>query len=98
MVLAAEAGLWSRAKILGDLPSLCSGKPFKRSDRPIFFRSVGLGIEDVAVAWCLYKKRRVEHAIHKALDVPAKFLLKAYLKRLSMDAKGDDEDEDEEDD
>ena len=56
MILAAASGIWNKDKILSDLPALCSGlfKP-KPGDRPIFFRSVGLGIEDVAAAHALYQ-------------------------------------------
>lgn len=49
MLLAEEIGVWNRSKILGDLPSLIlGGEKFETGRR--FFRSTGLGIEDLAVA------------------------------------------------
>ncbi|MDR2455377.1 MAG: hypothetical protein LBE49_02115 [Deltaproteobacteria bacterium] len=64
MVIASKAGIWSREAVVGDLPSLCAefrklGAAFKppvSGDRPVFFRSVGLGLEDVIAAYALYKK------------------------------------------
>jgi L-arginine dehydrogenase len=58
MVLASKAGLWSEERIIADLPALCSGafKP-EAFERPMFFRSVGLGIEDVAAAYALLKSQ-----------------------------------------
>jgi L-arginine dehydrogenase len=51
MVLASEQGLWSAERLRGDLPELLTGRcPGPSGDRPVFFRSIGLGIEDVAVA------------------------------------------------
>ncbi|MFI7131152.1 ornithine cyclodeaminase family protein [Nonomuraea sp. NPDC050153] len=51
MTIAAEQGLWSAADLRGDLPELLTGAcPAPTGDRPVFFRSVGLGIEDVAIA------------------------------------------------
>jgi L-arginine dehydrogenase len=59
MVLAAEAGIWSPERIAGDLPSLCGGRRGRRPDgRPVFFRSVGLGLEDVVAALALYRHRQ----------------------------------------
>ncbi|MDR2444229.1 MAG: ornithine cyclodeaminase family protein [Deltaproteobacteria bacterium] len=56
MVIAREAGLWSEESLKGDLPALCAGKvSVIHSERPIFFRSVGLGLEDVAIAYALYQ-------------------------------------------
>lgn len=53
MRLAVEAGSWSDA-VRGDLPRLLTGKAEDPSgDRPVLFRSVGLGIEDLALAWLL---------------------------------------------
>ena len=50
MVLASENG-WSRDDIRGDLGELACGKAQAPSpDRPSFFRSMGLGIEDVKMA------------------------------------------------
>ncbi|MGW4542167.1 ornithine cyclodeaminase family protein [Streptomyces chartreusis] len=51
MVLAAEAGVWDPSMLRGDLSELLTGGcPPPSGRRPVFFRSVGLGIEDVAVA------------------------------------------------
>ena len=42
---------WSRDAIRGDLPGLVAGTaPLPRGDRQVYFRSIGLGLEDVAVA------------------------------------------------
>lgn len=57
MLLAAESGSWSREQIKGDLPELCVGAaPLPDYSRPVFFRSIGLGLEDVAVAYAVYQK------------------------------------------
>ncbi|QHC25034.1 ornithine cyclodeaminase family protein [Streptomyces sp. GS7] len=51
MVLAAEADLWSAEQLRGDLPELLTGGCLPPSGaRPVLFRSIGLGIEDLAVA------------------------------------------------
>jgi L-arginine dehydrogenase len=51
MALAAEAGLWSADRVVGDLADLCAGAcPLPAYDKPVFFRSIGLGIEDIAIA------------------------------------------------
>lgn len=55
MRLAAEQHGWDIAQIRGDLPELLSGaaaRPDYR--RHAFFRSIGLGLEDVALANALY--------------------------------------------
>jgi L-arginine dehydrogenase len=51
MLRAAEQGLWSVDQLRGDLPELLTNacQP-PRGDRPVFFRSIGLGIEDLAIA------------------------------------------------
>ncbi len=50
MVIALEKGLWTSDSIVGDLSDLIIGK-VKRPERGrIFFRSTGLGIEDLAIA------------------------------------------------
>jgi L-arginine dehydrogenase len=51
MVLASQRFGWSSEAILADLPQLIAGTgklPTRRA--PVFFRSVGLGIEDMALA------------------------------------------------
>lgn len=55
MKLAAQHG-WSPERIVGDLPALVSeacAKP--RYEKSAFFRSIGLGLEDVAIAYALYR-------------------------------------------
>ncbi|MDD0841822.1 ornithine cyclodeaminase family protein [Pseudomonas sp. Gutcm_11s] len=61
MRLAAEQG-WSPEKIRGDLAELVSGRASKPDySRPVFFRSIGLGLEDMALA----------HALHQLLEQDA---------------------------
>ena len=51
LLLATEAGSWSADAVRGDLAGLLSGTaPPPSGDRPVFFRSIGLGIEDIAIA------------------------------------------------
>lgn len=51
MTLAAAAGTWSADRLLGDLPELVAGRATPPSrTRPAFFRSIGLGLEDIAAA------------------------------------------------
>ncbi|MBD9596916.1 ornithine cyclodeaminase family protein [Ensifer sp. ENS05] len=51
MKLATAAGHWTPDRLIGDLPELLIGKAAKPTgDRPVFFRSIGLGLEDVAAA------------------------------------------------
>jgi L-arginine dehydrogenase len=50
MVLAARAGTWSPTDIRGDLPELLTGQVEPPRGGKVFFRSTGLGIEDLAVA------------------------------------------------
>ena len=54
MALAAKQGIWSREKVIGDLADLVSGR-CARPDyrRHVFFRSIGMGLEDVAIAHAL---------------------------------------------
>jgi len=54
MVLASSSGLWSKDQLQGDLPELCLKNSRPVHDRPVFFRSIGLGLEDVAIAYALY--------------------------------------------
>ncbi|PMS22620.1 ornithine cyclodeaminase [Trinickia dabaoshanensis] len=56
MKLAQQRHGWSPDHIKGDLPALVSGACEKPSfDRPVLFRSIGLGLEDLAVADALYR-------------------------------------------
>jgi L-arginine dehydrogenase len=51
MVLAAEEHGWSPADLAGDLGDLVTGRvPRPSHDTHTFFRSIGLGLEDVAMA------------------------------------------------
>ncbi len=50
MKLAIEAGGWDPASIVADLPELVTGASRPDTGRPAFFRSTGLGIEDLAIA------------------------------------------------
>jgi L-arginine dehydrogenase len=57
MVLAAKRFGWSPEKILADLPQLVTATgrlPTRRV--PVFFRSVGLGIEDIALANLIFRR------------------------------------------
>jgi L-arginine dehydrogenase len=57
MAIAAKDHGWSRDAILGDLPELVSRKARMPSqNKPIFFRSIGLGIEDIAIASAVLKR------------------------------------------
>ncbi|MCO6058398.1 ornithine cyclodeaminase family protein [Pseudomonas sp. MOB-449] len=59
MLLAAERHGWSPDSIRGDLPALVSGQlPRPDYRRPVFFRSIGLGLEDMALANALYQLQR----------------------------------------
>jgi L-arginine dehydrogenase len=59
MKIAIEQGIWSKDKLSGDLPSLmaksCSLPTY---DKPIFFRSIGLGLEDVAIAYSVWELKQ----------------------------------------
>ena len=48
--LAAAELACSPVEIVADLPELIAGTVTVGRDRPIFFRSMGLGIEDLAIA------------------------------------------------
>ena len=55
MKLAVAAGTWNAGRLRGDLPSLVGGTAAPPSgDRAVFFRSIGLGLEDIAVAAALH--------------------------------------------
>ncbi|WP_262299263.1 ornithine cyclodeaminase family protein [Microvirga sesbaniae] len=54
MNLAIAAGTWNADRLLGDLPELLAGRaPRPSRERPAFFRSIGLGLEDIAAAVAL---------------------------------------------
>jgi L-arginine dehydrogenase len=55
MILAEEQTLWSRDEIVADLPELILGGASPKSGGRSFFRSIGLGIEDAAVAVALLR-------------------------------------------
>lgn len=56
MVLAAENHGWTIDAIKGDLAELINeNAPLPSSDKPVFFRSIGLGLEDIATAAALLK-------------------------------------------
>jgi L-arginine dehydrogenase len=60
MLIAGEQHGWDARTIVGDLPDLLSGK-VQRPDYEltVFFRSIGLGLEDIALANAIY---RIQHA------------------------------------
>jgi L-arginine dehydrogenase len=54
-IAGAEHG-WSAATVVGDLPELTAGRGALPSyDRHVFFRSIGLGLEDIAMAHALLR-------------------------------------------
>ena len=56
MKLAGQLHDWSPESVLGDLPELVAGTARKPSGRQhAFFRSIGLGLEDVAIANELFR-------------------------------------------
>ncbi|WP_341316839.1 ornithine cyclodeaminase family protein [Paraburkholderia sp. IMGN_8] len=56
MKLAAELHGWSPQSVVADLPDLVCGKADRPSYRKhVFFRSIGLGLEDVAIAYELLR-------------------------------------------
>ncbi|WLH13765.1 ornithine cyclodeaminase family protein [Pseudomonas hefeiensis] len=55
MLIAAEQHGWDASRLVGDLPELLSEHVARPSyERHVFFRSIGLGLEDVALANALY--------------------------------------------
>ena len=55
MQIAAAGHGWSPERIVGDLPALVAGSCAAPSrTRHAFFRSIGLGLEDIAIAHALY--------------------------------------------
>ncbi|WP_274073944.1 ornithine cyclodeaminase family protein [Pseudomonas putida] len=56
MLIAAEQHGWHDKAIVGDLPDLLSEKVQRPGyDRHVFFRSIGLGLEDIALANAIYR-------------------------------------------
>lgn len=56
MLIAAEQHGWDKSAIIGDLPDLLSEKVQRPDyDRHVFFRSIGLGLEDIALANAIYR-------------------------------------------
>ncbi|WP_018151389.1 ornithine cyclodeaminase family protein [Leeia oryzae] len=56
MQIATELHGWHAGQIVGDLPELLSGQAaLPDHERHVFFRSIGLGLEDVAIATALFK-------------------------------------------
>jgi L-arginine dehydrogenase len=54
---------WSPDSVLGDLPELVSGIARKPSGQHhVFFRSIGLGLEDVAIANELFRHIVAQHS------------------------------------
>jgi L-arginine dehydrogenase len=59
MLIAAEQHGWNNKAIVGDLPDLLSEKVQRPGyDRHVFFRSIGLGLEDIALANAIYQLQR----------------------------------------
>lgn len=64
MRLAAQQYGWSPERIDGDLPALVTGACRKPAyERHAFFRSIGLGLEDVAIAHALYRHLRGKQSL-----------------------------------
>ena len=56
MLIAAEQHGWDKNAIVGDLPELLSEQVKRPAyDRHVFFRSIGLGLEDIALANALWR-------------------------------------------
>ncbi|UQS15752.1 ornithine cyclodeaminase family protein [Pseudomonas sp. HS6] len=59
MLIASEQHGWDNSAIIGDLADLLSEKVQRPGyDRHVFFRSIGLGLEDIALANALYQLQR----------------------------------------
>ena len=57
MLFAAEQHGWDPRTVAGDLPELLSEQVQRPSyDRHVFFRSIGLGLEDIALANALWRQ------------------------------------------
>jgi L-arginine dehydrogenase len=56
MLIAGEQHGWDKNAIIGDLADLLSEKVARPGyDRHVFFRSIGLGLEDIALANAIYR-------------------------------------------
>lgn len=56
MLIADEQHGWDSSAVIGDLPELLSEQvPRPSYDRHVFFRSIGLGLEDIALANALWR-------------------------------------------
>jgi len=56
MLIAGEQHGWDKNTIVGDLADLLSEKVQRPAyDRHVFFRSIGLGLEDIALANAIYR-------------------------------------------
>ena len=56
MVLAMQNHGWSPASVVGDLGGLVTGAcPKPTAGSPMYFRSIGLGLEDIAIANAIYR-------------------------------------------
>ncbi|WP_423204956.1 ornithine cyclodeaminase family protein [Pseudomonas kribbensis] len=59
MLIASEQHGWDNRAILGDLADLLSEKVQRPGyDRHVYFRSIGLGLEDIALANAVYQLQR----------------------------------------
>jgi len=59
MLIAGEQHGWDKSAIVGDLPELLSDRVLRPGyDRHVFFRSIGLGLEDIALANAIYQLNR----------------------------------------
>ena len=57
MLIAGEQHGWDKSTIVGDLADLLSDKVQRPAyDRHVFFRSIGLGLEDIALANAIYRQ------------------------------------------
>ncbi|KAB0487446.1 ornithine cyclodeaminase [Pseudomonas reinekei] len=56
MLIAGEQHGWAKSTIMGDLADLLSDRVQRPAyDRHVFFRSIGLGLEDIALANAIYR-------------------------------------------
>ena len=62
MKLATQENIWSPAEIIADLPELVSNHSSKPlGGRPTFFRSIGLGLEDIAIAHAILRAASISN-------------------------------------